>query len=309
MPMVYDTTVDTLRSRFSAMSIYKLAFHSILIFISLFEAPAIKAQVNVVTSIRPLQLIAQAIIEDRGTVSSVIGALDSPHHYFLTPSDRVNLERADLLLWISPGFEVQLADVFSSLADVKPIITASDISDISLLSVSSSEIDPHLWTRSSNGVAIAKALSIRLQELDNANQLDYQIALERFEKSINNTDSEILRMTAGIRNKEYLAFHNAYQYFQQDYNLADALVLVTNVEVQPSMRELLSFRRKLEALSPTCILLEPGSNFDLVDTALGERAIARVVIDLLGFDIEDGASSYKKLLLGIAESFQSCLSN
>ncbi|GIT21962.1 MAG: hypothetical protein CM1200mP40_16440 [Gammaproteobacteria bacterium] len=58
-------------------------------------AEATSAEINITTSIRPLQLLAQAIIEDRGTVRTLIDAQDSAHDFTLTPSDRLNFETAD----------------------------------------------------------------------------------------------------------------------------------------------------------------------------------------------------------------------
>jgi len=60
------------------------------------------ADVNVVTTIKPLQLIAQAVIKDHGSVSSIVDPQQSPHHFSLSPSDRIALARADLAVWIGP---------------------------------------------------------------------------------------------------------------------------------------------------------------------------------------------------------------
>ncbi len=79
-----------------------------------------KRDFQIATTIRPLQLIAEAIVKDvqaPGSVKSVIGAGQSPHHYSLSPSSRVVLERADLLIWIGPEFEVYLADLFAQMAE------------------------------------------------------------------------------------------------------------------------------------------------------------------------------------------------
>ncbi|GIT64022.1 MAG: hypothetical protein Ct9H300mP22_4220 [Gammaproteobacteria bacterium] len=53
---------------------------------------------------------------------TLIDAQDSAHGFTLTPSDRLNIETADLLLWISPEFEVQIADLFESKGKEKPVI-------------------------------------------------------------------------------------------------------------------------------------------------------------------------------------------
>ncbi len=284
-------------------------FNSFLLCLGLSVSSANYAEVNVLTSIRPLALIAQAIVQDRGTVSSVIGIQDSPHHYSLSPGDRLNMESADLLLWISAEFEVQLADVFQSLSNEKTVLTAADLAEVSLLRFDSDELDPHLWLSTANGIAIAQELTRQLQSMDPANHEGYQNALAQFETRLNNTRSATRRKLEELAPENYVVFHNAYQYFEREFGLAGGLVLVRNAEVQPSMRELLVFRRELDRESPVCILLEPDSNLDLVDTALEDRELKKETVDLLGFDIEDGPDSYPLLLSSIADSFKSCLNN
>ncbi|MED5412320.1 MAG: zinc ABC transporter substrate-binding protein, partial [Pseudomonadota bacterium] len=241
------------------MSLSKFITNIFLLSLCLFALSAV-AEVNVTTSIRPLQLIAQAIIEDRGTVRAVINAQDSAHDFTLTPSDRLNFETADLLLWISPEFEVQIADLFESMRKEKSVITAADLTGVSVISLSANELDPHLWLSSSNALAIAAGLTQELQKLDQENQAEYQKAYTRFESNLNSTRTAIEGLLSNLVTLDYLVFHNAYQYFENEFGLRGGLALVQSAEVQPGMRELLTFRNRVEQFSPSCILLEPDSD-------------------------------------------------
>ena len=289
------------------MSLSKFITNIFLLSFCLCALSATSAEINITTSIRPLQLLAQAIIEDRGTVRTLIDAQDSAHDFTLTPSDRLNFETADLLLWISPAFEVQLADLFESKG--KPVITAANLTGVSVISLSANELDPHLWLSSSNALAIAAGLTQELQQLDLENHADYQKAYTRFESNLNSTRIAIEDQLLNLATLDYLVFHNAYQYFENEFGLRGGLALVENAEVQPSMRELLTFRNRVEQFSPSCILLEPDSDVQLVSTALQGQSISRETVDLMGNEIEDGVSAFSELLLGVAESFHRCLAN
>ena len=289
------------------MSLSKFITNIFLLSFCLSALSATSAEINITTSIRPLQLLAQAIIEDRGTVRTLIDAQDSAHDFTLTPSDRLNFETADLLLWISPAFEVQLADLFESKG--KPVITAANLTGVSVISLSANELDPHLWLSSSNALAIAAGLTQELQQLDLENHADYQKAYTRFESNLNSTRTAIEDLLSDLVTLDYLVFHNAYQYFENEFGLRGGLALVQNAEVQPSMRELLIFRNRVEQFSPSCILLEPDSDLQLVATALQGQSASRVTVDLMGNEIEDGVSAFSELLLGVAESFRRCLVN
>ena len=225
---------------------------------------------------------------------TLIDAQDSAHDFTLTPSDRLNFETADLLLWISPAFEVQLADLFESKG--KPVITAANLTGVSVISLSANELDPHLWLSSSNALAIAAGLTQELQQLDLENHADYQKAYTRFESNLNSTRTAIEDLLSDLVTLDYLVFHNAYQYFENEFGLRGGLALVQNAEVQPSMRELLIFRNRVEQFSPSCILLEPDSDLQLVATALQGQSASRVTVDLMGNEIEDGVSAFSELL-------------
>ena len=86
-----------------------------------------RADVTVVSSVRPLQFIAAAIVGDGDRTISLIGASDSPHSFALTPQDRLAIDQADILLWVSPGFELYLADLFTALEGNKSVITVADL--------------------------------------------------------------------------------------------------------------------------------------------------------------------------------------
>ena len=64
-----------------------------------------------VVSIKPLQLITESILGSEGTVTSLLTGDMSPHHFSLTPSDRIAIDRADLVLFVGEELETQLHDI------------------------------------------------------------------------------------------------------------------------------------------------------------------------------------------------------
>ena len=63
------------------------------------------AEPRVLTSIKPLQLIAAAVQDGVGTPDVLLPAGASPHHYTLRPSDLRQVKEADLVYWIGPDLE------------------------------------------------------------------------------------------------------------------------------------------------------------------------------------------------------------
>ncbi|MCY1405074.1 High-affinity zinc uptake system protein ZnuA [compost metagenome] len=76
----------------------------------LLATPAL-AEVRLLTSIKPLQLIAAAVQDGAGTPEVLLPPGASPHHYALRPSDIRRVREAELLYWIGPDLEVFLPRV------------------------------------------------------------------------------------------------------------------------------------------------------------------------------------------------------
>lgn len=68
--------------------------------------------VEVLASIKPLQLIASAITQGGTEPQLLLSPGSSPHDYALRPSDIRRINNADLVLWVGPDLEVFLAPIF-----------------------------------------------------------------------------------------------------------------------------------------------------------------------------------------------------
>jgi zinc transport system substrate-binding protein len=63
------------------------------------------AETNIVTSIKPLELLVRAVATDDVTVTNLVAPGGSPHNYTLRPSQRRALEQADAIFWVGPEME------------------------------------------------------------------------------------------------------------------------------------------------------------------------------------------------------------
>ena len=273
-----------------------------------YSAQLAAAEISVAATIRPLQLIAQAIMQDHGSVSALIDSKDSPHHYALTPGDRLIIEDADILLWIGPEFEVVLSDVYRQKNEVKSILTVADIPDLTVHSLNDSQDDLHFWLSTDNALLIARELVLCLSEIEPSKEQSFQLAFDNFELNLSKTDLLIEESLSLFRDKPFLVFHDAFQYFEKQFGLTGGEFLLQDPEMEPSMNELLTIRRRVEDLSVSCLLLEPGANDALVSAIFGDQKPSREFVDLLGFEVADGPQAYVNLVTNVANSFSACLS-
>ena len=83
----------------------------LLVAATFFAGAQAQADIEVLTSIKPLQLIAAAVQDGMGKPAVLLPPGASPHHYALRPSDVRQVRSADLLYWIGPDMEAFLAPV------------------------------------------------------------------------------------------------------------------------------------------------------------------------------------------------------
>lgn len=266
-----------------------------------------EAQVSVVSSIRPLQFIAAAIVTDSDTTHA-IESDGHAHAITLTPQDRLQLQRADIVLWIDPEFEIHLADVIGAEADEKRTITVTELADVTLLRIEDDHLDPHIWLDPQNAIAIARRLTQQLAALVPTKAAVYQGRLHSFETDLAAQWTTLVESMRPLSTASFGVYHDAYGYFESAVNIQHSLVLLDNPEVQPSVREVLETRDRAAALDLQCIILEPDSTEELVDTLVDQRPVKRVTVDLLGYDIPVNERAYLELMIQVTEGFQSCVS-
>ena len=63
---------------------------------------------NVVVSIKPIQSLTAALMQNVSTPSLIVDNNDSPHTFSLRPSDAQSLQSADLVVWVGPELEAFL---------------------------------------------------------------------------------------------------------------------------------------------------------------------------------------------------------
>lgn len=277
-------------------------------FLSLVLSSMASAQVSVVSTIRPLQFIAQAILMSDDEAYAIESDSHSAHSITLSPQDRVQIANADIVLWISPQFEIYLADLLNSTERTQPVILAAEIPQITLHTMANGEMDPHLWLDPNNALVIARQLADELARIAPDRAENYQAKFSEFETRINGFWNEVDSSLNLPNPAPYAVYHDAYRYWEEGLGISHSAVLLDNPEVEPGMRDVIAKRRELEALQPRCILMEPDSSPELVDTMLDRLEPRRIILDLLGTNIFPDADAYVQLLNHVADGFRDCVS-
>lgn len=257
-----------------------------------------QADVNVLTSIKPLQLIAAAVQDGVGKPDVLLPPNASPHSFALRPSDVRRVQSADLLYWIGPDMEGFLPRVLTGRT--APSVSVQTLPGLTLRhftedSHSHSEdaaehdhdhrpgtLDAHLWLAPANARVIAAKMAADLSEKDPANAATYQRNLKAFNERLDALDARLKARLAGVADKPFFVFHEAYDYFESAYGLKHAGVFSVASEVQPGAQHVAAMRKQLQAVGKTCVFSEPPLRPRLAQTLTAGMPVTLAELDALG---------------------------
>ena len=83
---------------------------------TLFYFSALKADIKVVTSIKPIHSLVSYIMEGVGSPDLIVDGYNSPHGFSLKPSHAKMLQEADIVIYVGEGLEEFLEKPLESLA-------------------------------------------------------------------------------------------------------------------------------------------------------------------------------------------------
>ena len=102
------------------MNLYKKSIFFVIA--ALFLSLSAKADIKVVTTIKPLHSLISSVMDGVGEPSLIIEGTNNPHTFVLKPSNAQMLQDADLIFWIGEDLEAFMEKPLDSLAkDAKKI--------------------------------------------------------------------------------------------------------------------------------------------------------------------------------------------
>ena len=283
-----------------------------------------QAEVKVLTSIKPLQLIAAAVQDGVDKPEVLLPPNASPHNYALRPSDVRRVQSADLLYWIGPDMEGFMPRVIKNRT--LPSVTVQDLPGLKLRHFAKDShshdedaaaehdhdhrpgtLDAHLWLAPDNARVIAAKMAADLSEKDPSNAPAYQRNLKAFNERLDALDARLKTRMAAIAHKPFFVFHEGYDYFESAYGLKHTGVFSVASEVQPGAQHVAAMRQRLQEVGKTCVFSDPPLRPRLADTLTAGLPVKLAELDPLGGFTPATAQGYEQLLEKLGNDLAGCL--
>jgi zinc transport system substrate-binding protein len=292
------------------IGIMKHPFLFLCVAILLPLASAAQAKPLVLSSLKPLTLIAQEITGATADVDTLLPATASHHNYPLKMSDHARLQKADVILWVGPELESFLQKPLANLPSAK-ILTAYDLANMNWPAESAEahehhhEHDPHLWLDPRNAILVAQALTAKLALADASNAAQYRANLALFVAKATSVDQKLLASLKPLAGVGFAVYHEGFGHFVGRYGLKQLDYVTFTPEQKPGARHMHQFREKL-AKEGRCLFLEPYNDMQSARELAQELHLNLGALDALG---TQGAATYQQLLEQMADAFSACLAN
>jgi zinc transport system substrate-binding protein len=289
---------------------------------------------KVVVTIKPIHSLVTRLMQGVGTPALIVEGAASPHTFALKPSGARAIGAAEVFIRVAPSVEPFTEKIIRTLPESVRVVTLIDAPGVRLLPLRDSgtfeehdhraegeedaaprygdaprrgNVDGHIWLDPDNAKAIvahlAEVLSVRAPE--HADRI--KANARELEAELDALTAELEAETAPLRDKPFILFHDASQYFERRFGLDAAGAITVSPEVPPGARRISELRAKIRSFDAMCVFAEPSFQPNLV-AALTESTGARAgTLDAEGASLEPGAGLYFALLRNLAGALSSCL--
>ncbi|MEJ2177343.1 MAG: zinc ABC transporter substrate-binding protein [Gammaproteobacteria bacterium] len=292
---------------------------------------ALSAAPRVVVSIAPVHSLVQAVLGKVGEPVLLLRSNQSPHSGSLPPSAVRAIVSADLVVWVGPSLEGVLVKLLGQLPSDR-IVTLIETRDMKLLNNRGvmirhesahehrhdhkheatdrrTSIDPHIWLSTTNAIAIVEVVARWLSEHDGANASVYRKNKAVVVEKIKRLREELAMELESVKGLNFFTFHDAYQYFEDDFEIRSSASVSVDPENLPGARHLDDLLNYLKTEDVRCIFTEPQFDSDAVDVLSENSHVGVGTLDPLGVELIPSKEMWFELMRNLVNNFTACLRN
>lgn len=286
---------------------------------------------SVVATIKPLHSLVAAVMGDLGTPALIVKGAASPHSYSLKPSDAQALQSANLVFWTGHGLELFLEDSIETLAPKATIVELSKAPGIELLPPRETgtfehhdhgeeahadeahahehgeEQDLHFFLDPANAKVMVATIADSLVAADPEHADTYRANAAKETADLDALITETEASLAPIKDRPFVVFHDAYQYFEKRFGLNVAGSVTLSPEIAPGADRINEIRSKLKTLDAACVFAEPVFEPRIVNVLTEGTTAKQGVLDPEGANLDEGPGLYRQLIENLVSSLKACL--
>ena len=295
---------------------------AVAVLLGLIVWPAEADAPEVVTDLPPVHSLLARVMQGVGTPKLLMPPGASPHGYAMRPSEASALAAADLVIWIGPALTPWLERSVATLAGGADSVVLLETEGTRRLTfrerANFSEgraaddrdhgaIDPHAWLDPANAKLWIQVAARALGRSDPENAELYAANAAAGAAEIDALTREIVQAVAPLRQRPFIVFHDAFQYFEVAFDLPAGAAISLGDGSNPSAARMIEIRELMRAAGAVCVFVEPQFATGLAERLTEGTGAKIATLDPLGTALPPGAGLYPQLLRDMAASLAECL--
>jgi zinc transport system substrate-binding protein len=272
------------------------------------------AQVKAWVSIPPLAYFVERVGGRHVGVSVLVSPGQSPHTFEPTPRQMAGLSTADAYFSVGFPFERRLLAKIAAMN--KHLRVVDTRRGVPLRALSAAEVeehegpghadhhhaagepDTHIWLSPRLAKIQAANICDGLKAIDPTHAADYERNLRAFQADLDRVDTQLTRILAPLKGREFLVYHPAFGYFADAYGLRQVPVEAEGKE--PGAKQLAALIDRARRDGIRVIFVQP--QFPTRGAERVAQAIGGAVVPM-----DDLPRDYLKNLEDMAAKLQSAL--
>lgn len=166
--------------------------------------------------------------------------------------------------------------------------------------------NPHAWLDPANAGAWMRTIAQHLAEIDPENAAQYLTNAEAGQTEMEALLSEVNDLLSQARSKPYLVFHDAYQYFEERFDIPAQGAIALGDASTPGPARVAALRDVAQETGAICIFSEPQFDPKIARSVFGDD-VTIAVLDPLGQGLAAGADLYPQLIRNLGQNLADCL--
>ena len=295
---------------------------------------------QVAVDIAPVHSLVTRVMDGVGAPNLVIQVGASPHEYNLRPSEAQALQDANLVFWIGSDLTPWLADAIQTLAPNASTTALLESEGTIELEFRESALfeahahgdhdedkhadhdedkhadhddhddhgahDPHAWLSPQNAKTWLNVIASKLSAADPKNAGIYFSNAATARTEIDALIAEVNLTLEPVRGMNFIVFHDAYQYFENDFDFPASGAISIGDASDPSPARIQEIQGRISNEGIDCVLAEPQFNPGLVATVMDGSEAKTGILDPLGAGLQPGAKLYPELIRNLSKALTNC---
>ena len=167
--------------------------------------------------------------------------------------------------------------------------------------------DPHAWLSPQNAMTWLNVIAGQLSAADPDNAGAYFANAAAGRAEIKVLIGEVTATLDPVRDGRFIVFHDAYQYFETDFNFPASGAISIGDASDPSPARIAQIQGRIAEQGINCVLAEPQFNPGLVATVLDGTDAKTGILDPLGSDLKPGSALYPQLIRNLSTALAGCM--